>query len=92
MAWNGWFIIYFSYICGVNVALSGHNDRAFKRIITTEIWKIEVTLIRLQERPAYRVYGSARNGRVYIPTGRWTSVSYVLRHFQSNVPTLCLSR
>lgn len=67
-------------------------DRAFKQIITTEIWKIEVTLIRLQERPAYRVYGSARNGRVYIPTGRWTSVSYVLRHFQSNVPTLCLSR
>ena len=26
-----------------------------KRIITTGIWKIEVTLIRLQVRPAYRV-------------------------------------
>ena len=35
----------------------------------TEIWKIEVTLIRLQERPAYRVYGSVSNDRVYIPTG-----------------------
>ena len=28
---------------------------AFKRIITTGIWKIEVTLIRLQVSPAYRV-------------------------------------
>ena len=29
-------------------------DRTFKRIIPTEIWKIEVTRIRLQERPTYR--------------------------------------
>lgn len=30
------------------------SDRTFKRIIPTEIWKIEVTRIRLQERPTYR--------------------------------------
>ena len=34
--------------------LLGVEGRTFKRIIPTEIWKIEVTRVRLQERPTYR--------------------------------------